>query len=117
MSRRFILLLIVSLSICGTASAQPKIAFAGIRNSASYAPPGFLNSGIAQGSLFVIFGEGLGPANLQSATAPLPTEFAGTAVRITSSNQTLNAYLLYVSSSQIGAMLPSGTPLGPATIT
>lgn len=36
--------------------AQPTIAANGIRNSASYALPGLPNSGMGQGSIFVIFG-------------------------------------------------------------
>jgi uncharacterized protein (TIGR03437 family) len=99
------------------ASAQPKIFADGVRNSASYAPAGFLNTGIAQGSLFVMFGSGLSAADLQYANLPLPTQLGGTTVTISSGGETVSAYLLYVSSNQLAGILPSGTPLGPATIT
>src|SRR5437588_719658 len=101
----------------GIASAQPKIALDGIRNTASYTPDGFVNTGIAQGSIFVIFGDALGPDDLQSATVPLPVELAGESVRIVSVNNYLKCYLVFLSAHAIAAILPSATPLGPATLT
>ena len=62
------------------ASAQPRIAADGVLNSASYAPAGYLNSGVAQGSLFVIQGDDLGPGELLLAGVPLPSALAGVSV-------------------------------------
>ena len=59
----------------------PSIAADGIRNGASYALSGMPNAGIAQGSIFIVFGSNLGPANLvQVSSFPLPTSqgLAGT---------------------------------------
>jgi hypothetical protein len=49
------------------AIAQRTIAANGIRNSGSYAFPGIPNAGIAEGSIFVIFGQNLGPAKIVQA--------------------------------------------------
>jgi len=76
-----------------------------VRNSASYGPA------LAQGSLFVIFGYELGPATLvQASTFPLQTRLAGTSVTVTSGGVTLDCPLVYVSGSQVAAILPSNTP-------
>ena len=85
--------------------AGPAIAPSGISNAASYAGPGTLNGGIAQGSAFVIFGTGLGPDTLTQVTDfPLGPDVAGVTVRVTSGTTAVNAYPLYVSPSQIGAI-------------
>ncbi len=90
-------------------------------------PPPFVNSAnnsadysttFAQGSLFVVFGENLGPAMLVQVTAfPLPNVLSGTSVTVTSGSTTLNCPMIYTSSSQVAAILPSNTPAGTATIT
>src|SRR5579864_2544827 len=80
-----------------SAVAQPSVA--GIVNAASYAampldannnPIG--GNSIAQGSYFVIFGSGMGPAGLVVASSlPLPTSLPdanGTSVAISSGGQT-----------------------------
>jgi uncharacterized protein (TIGR03437 family) len=100
------------------ASAQPVISPGGVVNAASYIRSGFPNSGIAQGSLFVIFGRDLGPAELRSFSGlPKPTSLAGTSVRVTAGGATVDAFLYYTSSSQVAAILPSRTPLGEGTVT
>lgn len=106
--------------------AQPSIG--GIVNAASYAqapldasnnPIG--NNNIAQGSIFVIFGTAMGPANLVSATGlPLAASLPatnGTSVAVSSGGQTVNAYLIYTSAGQVAAILPSNTPVGLANAT
>jgi hypothetical protein len=47
-------------------------AITGVVNVASNIPPGFPNYGIAQGALFAIYGNNLGPANLSVANLPCP---------------------------------------------
>jgi len=93
---------------------------------AQLGPPPFVRSAnnsadysttFAQGSLFVVFGENLGPATLVEVTAfPLPDILAGTSVTVTSGTTTLNCPLVYTSASQVAAILPSNTPIGTATI-
>ena len=57
----------------GGAAAQPVVAALGIRNGASYAVPGLPNAAIAQGSIFIVFGQNLGSAKIaQVSSFPLP---------------------------------------------
>ena len=88
-------------------------------NAASMVPTALPNSNIAPGSLFVIFGTNLGPATLVQAGLPLPAAsgLAGTSVQITSGNFTAQAPILYTSSNQVAAILPSRTPAGSGTVT
>ena len=56
-----------------------------VLNPASNIPAGLPISGIAQGSIFVIYGSALGPATLaQAAALPLPTTtgLSGTSVQV-----------------------------------
>src|SRR5438309_10287612 len=70
------------LLLASAAQAAPQIK--AILNAASYTRTGLPNSGIAPGSLFVVFGTELGPAVLQQANGfPLPPALGGTSVRIT----------------------------------
>jgi len=61
-------LLLVAPVLSPGLQAQPVID--GVLNAASYAVPGLPHSDIAQGSMFVVFGQQLGPAALQQANAP-----------------------------------------------
>ncbi len=112
-------LTLLFLSFAVPAAAQPVVASA--VNSASYSHQGLPNSGIAQGSLFVLFGTGMGPVTLQQISAfPLPTTFPsgnGTSVSVTSGGQTVAAYMIYTSAKQVAAILPSKTPIGSGTVT
>ncbi|MSO20201.1 MAG: hypothetical protein EXQ56_06995 [Acidobacteria bacterium] len=75
---------------------------------------------MAQGSIFVIFGDNLGPANIVQVSAfPLPTTagLAGTSVRVTVGGTVVNAIMLYTLKTQVAAVLPSSTPLGTVTVT
>jgi uncharacterized protein (TIGR03437 family) len=95
-------------------------SFTGIVNAASDIPPGFPNSGIAQGSIFVVYGSNLGPANLVDVTAlPLPTTagLAGTSITITVGATAVTAPMIYTSAGQVAAIMPSTTPVGNGTLT
>ncbi len=106
-------------SAIGTlALAQPSITDGGIVNAASYANPANPNGGIAQGSMFIVFGTGIGPASLaQVSSYPLPTTLGGTSIRITSGTTTVSAFMIYALAGQVAAILPSNTPVGNASIT
>lgn len=81
-------------------------------NSADYSPT------IAQGSLFAVFGATLGPPTLVQASAfPLLSILSGTSVTVTSGSTTLNCPMIYTSEGQVAAILPSNTPIGPASVT
>ncbi len=114
--KRIVLALVVG---CVIAPAQPSVNPGGILNVASYAPPGLPNASIAQGSLFAIFGTGLGPSTgVQVSSFPLtPDGFQGTSVSVTVAGNTLKAPVLYTSANQVNAMLPSATGVGSGTLT
>ena len=102
------------------AAAQPVIASLGVRNSASYTLPGLPNSGIAQGSLFIVFGQNMGPTKIvQVSSFPLPTSqgLAGTSIQVTINATTVDAIMLYTLATQVAAVLPSTTPIGTGTMT
>jgi len=95
----------------------PVINPGGIVNAASYAS-GIPPYGLAQGSLFSIFGTDLGPAQLIQAWAfPLQTSLGGTSVQILAGGIKYDAFLLFVSSGQVNAILPSNVPIGLAQVT
>src|SRR5579871_5785969 len=94
----FLILAVMVMLISREALATPTISANGVVNSASYARPGFPNYGIAQGSLFIIFGQGLGPAKIvQVSSFPLPTSggLSGTSVQVTVNGTTVAAIMLY----------------------
>jgi len=97
------------------ARAQPKVAR--IQNIYSYILPGMPNYGIAQGSIFGIFGTGLATATSQPQDFPLQTLLNGASVNITVNGTTTHAILYYASDIQISAVLPSSTPTGTGQIT
>lgn len=102
--------------LCSIALGQPVISDRGVTNAASYAVLEAPGAGIAPGSMFVIFGTGLGPATLrQSAVYPLATTLEGTGVRIGAEQ----AYPIYTSATQVAAIAPSTLRPGthPLTVT
>jgi len=86
-------------------------------NAASYANPALPSSGIAQGSLFSIFGSNLGPSSSPGLAFPLSTTLGGVEVNVYVGGKTFNAIPVFVSGSQVNAIMPSDTNLGTATIT
>lgn len=99
--------------------AQPVIVNdgTGIVNAASYAAQGLPNSSVAQGSIFTIFGSGLGPTpGVEVPAYPLAPSLAGVSIAISQGAATVAAIPLYVSASQINAIMPSNAPLGADNI-
>ena len=94
--------------------AQPKIFLTNtgsskIQNNYSYILPGMPNYGIAQGSIFDIFGVGLATATSDLQSVPLRTVLNGTSVDVTVNGVTTHAILYFVSDGQIAAICPSET--------
>ena len=102
----------VPVSLTVVSPTQPPPTAFQVSNSASYSPPGAPNAGIAQGSLFVVFGFALGPATLIQSDYPLSTNLAGTSVKVTVGAVSTNVLLLYTLTTQLAAILPSSTPTG-----
>jgi uncharacterized protein (TIGR03437 family) len=94
--------------------------FTGVVNPASNIPPGLPNYGIAQGSIFVVYGANLGPSALiQASSLPLPTNsgLSGTSITVTVNGTTVTAPMIYTFQSQVAAVLPSLTPVGTGNLT
>ena len=90
----------------------------GLQNNYSYIRVGFPNYGIAQGAIFIISGSNLAGANsFGEPQYPLPTVLDGVSVQVTVNGTTTQAILYYVTPYQLGAILPSSTPVGVGQIT
>jgi uncharacterized protein (TIGR03437 family) len=93
--------------------SAPVIARNGIVQATTLAAPGLPNATIAQGSLFSIYGSGLGPAAFRTADAyPLRADLGGVTVTAAQGSTTVNVIPVFVSAGQINAVLPSNTPIG-----
>ena len=88
--------------------AQPVVN--SVSNASSY------TSDIAQGSWFVVFGTGLGPASISvyAGALPFPTDLSGTSVSLTpaSGGVAVSARMWYTLAGQLAALLPSSTAAG-----
>lgn len=71
-------LLMAGLCLAGTAFAAPKISARGVR---SIAP--VKESTIARGSVFLVLGSDLGPAETVKGEVPYPTDLNGLTVAVT----------------------------------
>ncbi len=100
----------------GAVWGQPAVT--NVANAASNLPQGLPNSGIAQGSIFIVQGTGLGPSTLTFAQSGFQSQNAGgSSISITVNNVTVNALMYYASATQLAALLPSGTQTGSGTLT
>jgi uncharacterized protein (TIGR03437 family) len=88
----------------------------GLLNNYSNTLPGLPNYGIAEGSIFVIYGTNFSPSNV-SASLPLESTLNGVTINVTVNGTITHPLFYYLFPSQIGAVLPSATPVGTGTIT
>jgi len=95
---------------------QPILYNRGTVNAASSAPFGLPNAPIARGSVFTVYGEYLGPAQSQTASAPLAAAFGGVSLSVTQNGVVTQAFPLFVSAGQINAVMPSSVTAGLATL-
>src|SRR6516165_2561193 len=108
---RFALLLTLSFGSIARLSAAPVIT--SVLNAASYQDRRLPNAYIAEGSIFIVTGSGLGPANIVVApNAFQSTTLSGTSVSVTVDAKTVNAPMYYTSATQVAALMPSSTPVG-----
>src|ERR1700732_3810111 len=101
--------------VVATAVAQPKVT--ALVNNYGNVLPGLPNYGIAQGSLFVIYGSGLANTTTTLQSVPLQTPLSGVTISVTVSGSTVACPIYFLSPGQIDAILPSSTPVGTGTIT
>jgi uncharacterized protein (TIGR03437 family) len=85
-------------------------------NAYSFIRAGLPNYGIAQGSIFTIFGNNLSEFTA-SQGVPLQASFAGVTMNVTVAGVTIQAIPYLVSPGTITAILPSKTPVGDGTVT
>ena len=111
----------VSLLLAGAfaprAAAQPAVA--AVMNNYSFMLPGTPSYGIAQGSIFALFGSGLAPGGVltQGFDPALERNLGGVSVKVTVNGVTTEAIPYFVSPNQLAAILPSATPAGQGTLT
>jgi len=97
--------------------APPLITPNGIVTSAAFGPPQLPGGAIAEGSIFCIFGVNLGPTVAAQVSAfPLQTALAGVSIAVIQGQTTVAAIPLYVSASQINAIMPSTAPTGLVSV-
>ncbi|MEK7830734.1 MAG: SMP-30/gluconolactonase/LRE family protein, partial [Acidobacteriota bacterium] len=78
----------------------------------------FAGSPLAAETITAMFGNGLATATAIGGTVPLPTQLAGTSVKVTDSAGTERlASLFFVAAGQVNYLIPPGTALGAATAT
>ena len=93
----------LTLALGGLAGAQPTVNTNGILNASGY------QNTLAPDTVFVIFGNGLGPAAIATSAAPYPTLLGGTSITFTPSGggTAMSATVIYTLTSQVAGLLPS----------
>lgn len=116
MRSSFVPLLPLFAALCAAQTAPAPPSISAVENNFSYTLPGLPNYGIAQGSIFVVFGANLANTSTRLQAAPLQTDLDGVSVQIAVGGSTTQASLYYVMPNQIAGVLPSATPLGTGQI-
>ena len=112
--RRLLVSLVLGQAVC---SAQPFIYLHAVYNAASSLPFGIPAGTIAQGSIFSIYGRNIGPATgVQASSFPLSNTLSNVSVTVTDGITMLNAIPVYVSASQVNAIMPSNAPTGTVSV-
>lgn len=99
----------------GVIFAQPTVSE--LQNNYSYTQPGLPNYGISPGSLFIIKGSDLATTTNTSEKFPLTESLNGTSVSVTVNGVATQPTLYYILPTQLGAVLPEGTPIGSGMLT
>jgi len=108
---------ILFLLTLGCLPAQPFVFYRGVSNAASYTPSGLPNAPLARGSIFAIFGRGIGPATgVQASAFPLANTLAGTSIELCQGTACVAAIPIFVRQDQVNAIVPSNAPLGEVSL-
>jgi len=97
------------LSLC----SQPVLNTASVLNASGY------QNQLAPDTVFVIFGSGLGPPAIATASAPYPTSVGGTSVTFTptTGGTAIVAKMVYSIAGQIAGLVPSSIAPGTYAVT
>jgi uncharacterized protein (TIGR03437 family) len=98
----------IAIAVAPRVSAQPTIT-GGVVNATGY------QAKLAPGALFLVFGSGMGPSSIATASAPnYPTLLGGTSITFTPAGggAAINARMLYTLAGQVAGMLPSSATPG-----
>ena len=97
--------------------AEPVIFLRAIVNAASFMPSGVPGGAIARGSIFTIFGRGMGPATSATVSVfPLQTTLEGVSIEVIQGAATVSAIPIFVVAGQLNVIMPSDAPLGRVTV-
>jgi len=107
----------ISARMWGRSAAGPALAENGVVNAASFCPPLIPGGAIARGSIFSLFGGGLGSSKGIVLKYPLLTFLGGISIRVVGGGEKVDALPLFANGNQVNAVMPSNAPLGPVTIT
>jgi uncharacterized protein (TIGR03437 family) len=105
---------LIALALTTPLVAQPSIASGGIVNATGY------QAVLAPDTVFVIFGSGMGPATLTSASAPnYPSSLGGTSIAFmpVSGGAAIPIKMIYSSAGQVAGLLPSSISPGSYNVT
>ncbi len=93
-------------------------AITATRAVASVSAASFLGNELAAEQIVAAFGAGLATTTQVAASVPLPTEIAGTTVRVRDSQgENRLSPLFFVAPAQVNYQIPPGTAAGAATVT
>jgi uncharacterized protein (TIGR03437 family) len=98
-----------SVSLTVTGAGAPSFSSSGVFNALGY------QTKLAPGTVFVVFGSGMGPAALAAASGPnYPTTVGGTSITLTpaAGGSAISAKMVYTSAGQVAGLLPSSITPG-----
>jgi uncharacterized protein (TIGR03437 family) len=105
------------LAAAGAFAQGPLIYSRSVYNAASFLPAGVPGGAIARGSIFSVFGTRLGPAaGARAGSFPLGTVLANVSVTYAAATTNVNVIPIFVSATQINAIMPSNAPLGNGSL-
>ena len=112
-----LLVVFLTAGMCIASSAPQPPVILGLLNNYSFVQPGLPNYGIAQGSIFDIFGTNLADESGPLQSVPLKTTLSGVSASVTVAGVTVPLILYFVQPGQVAAILPSSTPPGSGNVT
>jgi len=113
--RLYLTLTTTGILITNAFGQVPVINNNGLMNNYSNVLPGLPNYGIAEGSIFQVYGTDLSPTTVPLQSKP-QANLSGVSITVTVNGTTTHPLIYSLSPGQIDAILPSDTPVGTGTI-